>query len=185
MKDFVEAYWHVLEEASRQFDDVKGIKVQVRLSPNDLERFHGLFAERYDQTRQKMKNVKRPLDRHKVAALLIACTIEQKVIEVVEGLDGKNVALERLAIDAGLSYMLAWLNEKLAAAGLTQLEKFYWPATYSEQLLQTSIFARCLYYWGESGEIEIFSLAYQLYLFEYISLLKHNIDPEVYQAKLA
>ncbi len=120
------------------------------------------------------------LDRHKIAALIIISLLETNAISY-EGLNGDQIFIgsELLALKVGLAYMMGELNKKLAAKGIKHtIKKFYFPNAQSCPTSYIEIICRNLYYTKTDYNFNPLDLADRLFLLEYITLLKEDIDSD-------
>ena len=129
-----------------------------------------------------MKDSSKPLDRHKIAAILIISTIRTDVLKSTKKNENDIfIGNYILATEVGLSYMLQILNEELEKRELPPIEKYYFPEAFSCKTDYSKIFYRNLYFSNENADwgLNPLDIAERLFLLEYITLLKNEIDTSI------
>ena len=125
------------------------------------------------------KNVK-ALDRHKVAAVSIVSAINSDIISYEKVSTGKVfVGAEMIATEVALSWMLQKLNEKLKdVEHCKTIPIYFMPSAFACDTPYFDIFSRNLYFAKEKYSLNPLDIAEKLFLLEYITLLKCEIEPE-------
>lgn len=138
------------------------------------------FKELYNKVGNYMEDAQKPLDRHKIAAIVMIATIRASVLKSSEQ-ENKFVGNYVLAEEVGLSYMLGMLNKRLKEKGKEELKEFYFPNALACETSYFRIFYRNLYFANESEDwgLNPLDIAERLFLLEYLTLEKNGIDPEI------
>lgn len=154
----------------------KTIEVDLSVKDDYKENFKRL----YDIVVQYMESKENPLDRHKIASIIMISIIQTDVIKSLRK-EGVFVGKYILATEVGLSYMLGELNDKLECKGVQRLEKYIFPKAMSCPTDYFRIFYRNLYYAHNNKEWNLnpLDIAERLFLLEYITLEKNGIDPSI------
>jgi len=139
----------MLKEACKPLR-VLGDDVRLHLDDADKQAFKERFTSLYFEAQQKMLYKDHTLDRHKVSAIAIISVIEQEIVDARKL--GPNIALERVALDTGLSFMLVWLNDELKERELPTLRQYSMPEPFYCDTPYISSFARSLYYTRINGK---------------------------------
>lgn len=137
-----------------------------------------------------MKDPKKELDRHKIAAILTISIIQTRAITYNKQIQDDKIFIggQLLAITCGLSYMQDQLNQLLTEHGYKTIDKYDLPSPFSCDTNYLEVLARNLYYQefaeDSSGEklwrLNPLSLANDYYLIEYITLLTRGIPIEIF-----
>ena len=156
---------------------------------DDVKRdeFIGIFCKKHLDFVNNYMVGEKALDRHKVAAIAIASFLELPIFKK-EPKESKGPANKRafpaqqIAVDVGLSFMLDQLNgeiEKRLPGSNRKIEKYFMPQPFSCYTSYADVMARALYKMQKEEQIRTFDIAHQLFLLEYITLLKERIDPRI------
>lgn len=123
------------------------------------------------------------LDRHKQAALLVDCAIDNKIFVCDKVPRGKIfVGLYQFSLLMGLSYMKQRLNESLENFGFGKVEIFDFPEAITSNATYFDILTRELLLQDTNNkETYILFLANILFLIECRTLEKNNIDISKYK----
>lgn len=166
------------------------------------EAFINCFVSIYNNILNKyMDDSTEHLDRHKQASILIVSAIKTNIIfspeytvstdenpypkEAVEEVNDKIfIGLERISLLAGLAYMLNELNEKLEEKGINKIDLFSFPEPFACNTKYFDVLIRSLYYYQKyasksEDDFYVMELANTLFLIEYLTLLKNNIDVSI------
>lgn len=129
---------------------------------------------------------KKHLDRHKQAAILIYCVIQEKIFSANNVPEGQIfVGNYSIALALGLTYMKDRLNEVLEAVGEKQIEEFSEIVPFTCDTPIFDVIYRNLYFEQETDKnAHIFTLSNTLFLYEYITLLENGIDPKALKEKI-
>lgn len=162
--------------------------------------FIDLFCKVYGDVQDKMSHVsadtlsndkpadtsKKHLDRHKQAAILIYCVIQEKIFSADNVPKGQIfVGNYSIALALGLTYMKDRLNEVLEAVGEKQIEEFSEIVPFTCDTPIFDVIYRNLYFEQETdNNAHVFTLSNTLFLYEYITLLENGIDPRALKEKI-
>ncbi len=144
--------------------------------------FEHSFTAEYDHIADKyMKNQEEPLDRHKVAAIIIVSIIKSNIV-TGEAEDGYIFfGNYMLATDIALLYMLKEINKRLILKQKNEISSYFFPSAMSCQTDYYMIFYRNLYFADkdDAWRLNTLDIAERLFLLEYMSLEKNSIDPSI------
>lgn len=150
-------------------------------------RFRENFLALYDKISQNyMQHPESPLDRHKIAAIIMVSVIKSELLKQVksEEQEGKRYLGDYiLAVDCGLEYMLYEINRRLESEGVETLNGFCFPEATACRTSYYNIFFRNLYYanTAEEWHLNPLDIAERLFLLEYITLKEKNIDTNIFK----
>lgn len=150
---------------------------QVVYDKSKKEKFKSNFTLLYDQLSKYMEDPTKPLDRHKVAAIIIISIIKSNILTSTGNTKERIfVGNYILASEMGLSYMLAKLNEKLSDN--EKIDKYFFPEAFSCPTDYFDIFYRNLYYVNDNEDWSLnpLDISERLFLLEYITVDKKGID---------
>lgn len=141
--------------------------------------FKELCTNLYDDVLKYMAEEKSPLDRHKVAAIIMIAIVKSDIL--TSSKEGRFLGNYILATEVGLSYMLKELNDKLAEKGKKKIDEFYFPQAMSCPTDYLKIFYRNIYFANTNTEWSLnpLDMAERLFLLEYLTLEKNKIDPSI------
>lgn len=166
------------------YDKNKELYPGLIFDDNKKSAFIKSFKKKYDNIKNHFMaaNVDN-LDRHKQAALLIDCAIENKIFVCDEVPKGKIfVGLYQFSLLMGLSYMKQRLNESLENFGFEKVEIFDFPEAITSNATYFDMLTRELLLQDTNNkETYILFLANILFLIEYRTLEKNNIDISKYK----
>lgn len=149
---------------------------------NQYGNFKEKFIEHYNTIKERyMQPSVKNLDRHKVSAIIIISLLESNAISY-KNLEPGSVFIgaELLSLKVGLAYLIEKLSEKLQSKGIQQtINEFQFPNAQSCDTSYLEIMCRNLYYAKNNYTLNPLDLAERLFLLEYISLTKENIDPDI------
>lgn len=151
---------------------------EMEFEDNSKE-FKSLFIEQYKYILNNyMKENDKSLDRHKVAAIVIITIIKLHILKI-KNPNEKFTGNYALAIDVALNYMLDEINEILIQKNGQTIEGYDFPIATNCNTEYYRIFYRNLYYIDNNPEwtLNPLDIADRLFLLEYITLLKKDIDP--------
>ncbi len=158
--------------------------LKINTSKSYQEAFEKNFMELYEGIQKNyMKNCDEPLDRHKVAAIVMISIIKCNILEVENNSNTEKTFMGNyiLATNCGLAYMLTELNRKLENLEKDKIKKFFYPQAMACETDYYRIFYRNLYFthtnkaWG----LNPLDIAERLFLLEYMTLEKNNIEPSI------
>lgn len=127
-----------------------------------------------------MKESVTTLDRHKVAAVMIASSVECNVVSYNRSLN-KFVFLgnEMFSTEVALDWMLTSMNDKLKSNGFKgMVAEYYIPDPFACRTPYFEIFCRSLYYAKQRSLLNPLDIAEKLFLIEHLTLMKERIDPK-------
>lgn len=179
MKPIIDAYWKELKNTATYYQKKNK---KIVFNDNKYQEFYEAFKKTYYAIRNVyMKENVTALDRHKVAAVMIVTTIETKVISYGEELQEEQNFLgsEMFSTEVALSWMLDTLNKKLVALGKAPIVSYCMPKAFSCDTPYFEIFTRNLFFTHRDYRLSPLDVSEKLFLVEYISLLKNNIDPSI------
>lgn len=172
--------WKGLKEC---FDaKIKPNYKEIEFDETKKEQFVKRFNDYYKKIKiDYMTKETKILDRHKQAAILICCVLEENIINSKDIPKGKIfVGKYSLALSLGLAFLCDRLNERLEEnkifekiTDLTDIEPFACPTTYFDVLFRNLYFEE-----REMNKVFVLTLANTLFLLEYIALIKKNIPLE-------
>lgn len=176
MKDLTKNLWHLIEQ---QHAKIAQLDKDFIFEKDKYDEFHDYFKKTYYYIKDRyMSDKVEYLDRHKVAALLVICVLEKKVI-YHNATNGRFfIGAELLALRAALAYMLMKLNEKLKPHN-EKIEVIEFPEALSCDTKYLEIMCRNLYHAKNDYQLNPLDLAEKLYLLEQYWLLKAKIDPQL------
>ena len=146
--------------------------------------FETEFMNLYEKINEKyMLEDTESLDRHKVAAIIMISIIKSEILSVRDKESQNKTFLGNyiLATDCGFSYMLKELNIKLGELEQKEIKKFFFPEAMACETNYYRIFYRNLYF-ADSDEdwgLNPLDIAERLFLLEYVTLEKNDIDPSI------
>lgn len=153
---------------------------QMVFDPSRKENYFSTFKKIHAQILQYMEDEKLPLDRHKIASIIIVSALTANVLESTNE-NGIFLGNYILATEVALSYMLGELNEILKEQEQKTVDSFFFPKAISCNTNYFRIFYRNLYYSQNNAEwgLNPLDMAERLFLLEYMTLVKNNINPEI------
>ena len=177
MTPLIEKTWEIINIASKYICEADK---DIKADDTKKEIYATQFRSLYELVSKYMKETNTPLDRHKVAAIIMISTIKAEVLSTSNNEDifiGNYV----LAAEVGLSYMLSELNEALEDKELPAIDKFFFPEAISCETKYIHIFYRNLYFAdnGQGWGLNPLDLAERLFLLEYLTLDKNGIAPNL------
>lgn len=188
MKNLIDRIWDCIVAGSevvlKNSDDLGQKEVKINTSKEVRKNFEKTFSSIYNEiSLGYMKNEKEALDRHKVAAIIMISIIRNPIIQSKDETKCKGTFLGNysFATDCGFSYMLTELNNKLRSNGEKSVVNFYFPEAQACSTDYYNIFYRNLYFANnnEKWGLNPLDIAERLFLLEYITLEKSEIDPNI------
>ena len=181
MRELAKAFWNALNDTVKYHSN-KDKYLHFDESRRDFfldesEKLYNTIKDHY------MDNSKvTVLDRHKVAAVCIIESIKSNAVQYRGNIDEDHRFLgpQMFATEVAFAWMLGQLNECLKKAGLAiQLKTLYMPEAFVCDTPYFEIFSRNLFFSPDfcNGGYNPLDIAEKLYLLEYITLLKNNVDP--------
>lgn len=183
----IDSIWGMISEGADLITtENDGIKFS-----KDKNAFKKNFMDLYEKISQNyMEHSKSPLDRHKIAAIVMVAVIKSELLKQDEEERKKQEAAGKrylgnyiLATDCGLEYMLYEINHKLACSGKESLNGFCFPEATACKTSYYNIFFRNLYYANTSDDWHLnpLDIAERLFLLEHITLKEKNIDVHIFK----
>lgn len=161
----------------------KKFSEKVKYDRDSLSKMSKYINKNYTFIKETMmKKDVNYLDRHKVSALIMCSIVYARPLIVLLNDDEVSFANEQLAFSMGMSYLKKWLIETLedqdnvVAASKLKFEKFILPKALSCKTEYSIIMCRDLFYANTYYELNPITLANTLFLIEYITLSKLNIQ---------
>ena len=179
MKPIIDAYWKELKNATTYY---RKKNKNIVFDDSKYQEFYDVFKKKYNAIRHEyMKENVTALDRHKVAAVMIVTSIEVKAVSYRGELSEKQHFLgsEMFSTEVALSWMLDTLNKKLVGLGKTPIVSYHMPKAFSCDTPYFEVFTRNLFFSNRDYKLSPLDVSEKLFLIEYISLLKNNIDPSI------
>ena len=179
MKPIIDAYWKELKNTVTYYQKKNK---NIVFDDSKYQEFYDAFKKTYYAIRDDyMKENVTALDRHKVAAVMVVVSIETNVISYIAELQEEQNFLgsELFSTEVALSWMLDTLNKKLIALGKQPIASYHMPEAFSCDTPYFEIFTRNLFFTHRDYKLSPLDVSEKLFLIEYISLLKNNIDPSI------
>ena len=179
-------YENIVSKILRLIDDAASIMCQE----NENIEFHGkrytdfkaIFKAEYDHIADHyMEKPEEPLDRHKVAAIIIVSIIKSNILEGKAAEGYVFLGNYILATDIALLYMLNEINKRLTLKGEKEISQYFFPAAMSCQTDYYMIFFRNLYFahTDDAWRLNTLDIAERLFLIEFMTLEKNGVDPSI------
>lgn len=129
-----------------------------------------------------MEHPNRPLDRHKIAAIIMTAIINAPLIDCKsDNQDEIYFGNYILAIDCGLDYLLDEINQVLRKNNKTELNAFYFPEATACKTSYYKIFFRNLYFADQKKKINTLDIAERLFLLECLTFEKEGINSQLFK----
>lgn len=188
MRETVRSAWDLLSVAYKQNI---GNDSNFTFDESLFDKCYSQF-QYWHKTIQKyyMKDSKKELDRHKIAAILTISIIESKAICCKTALPDDQIFIgsQLLAVTCGLSYMQDQLNQILIENNYRTIDKFDLPTPLSCDTDYLEVLARNLYFqeYGKDSDgkkiwsLNPLSLANEYFLIEYMTLLNRHIPIDTF-----
>jgi len=145
--------------------------------------FQGFCADYSYFAREFMQKKGTRLDRHKVAAIAMINLLGIDMFENPPAIDDRllpGFPQQEIAIDVGLTFMLDQMNYELKKrlSVRDEIPIYCMPHPFSTGIPYAELLARELYWTQKYYMLNPLSLANQLFMLEYFTLLNANINPE-------
>ena len=180
MAEIVDAYWNELKDTLSYYQKNDQ---NLIFDETKYREFKDIFNNLYNDIRTKyMKSQVNALDRHKVVSIMLIATLKAKVIVYKKELKTKQTFLgaEMFATEVALTWMLDTLNKKLLSLGIKEKIQFYhMPEAFVCSTPYFDIFSRNLFFAARDYVLNPLDISEKLFLLEYITLIKNNIDPAI------
>jgi len=176
-------FWNLYLEGIKLYQSREDLARVVVFDNSDeaKERFEGRFNYLYDYIYDKyMMNTVRSLDRHKTGAIAAISIADAELIAAHnKEEDEVFVGDWMIAINIGLTYLLAQLNDALHKYG-QEVDKLYMPPVFSCPRPYPEVMERHLFYnQRDGGRVSPLDLAEKFYLLECLTLERNNIGCEI------
>lgn len=152
----------------------------VNFAKNTKDKYVNDFLAMYKSIKDEyMSSATKELDRHKQAAILLHCTIQNELFKPQKILkdDEIFVGCEQIGLLLSLSYMRDMLNKLLKEINEKPIQKYIFPKAFTCETEYFDILIRDLYLQKhKEGAVYVLSLAHILYLIEYNTLREINPD---------
>ncbi len=176
MTNLINAIWENVEIAVKVMQ-VNNNRIKFFENKKDFE---DNFNDNLKIVKEYMHNPEENLDRHKVAAIIIIALLKTQILECSENEedDKRFVGNYVLATEVGLSYMREQLNEILKSKFGILIDRYFFPKSWTCDNDYFRVFYRNLYFADRRDEwgLNPLDIAERLFLLEYITLSKKNID---------
>ncbi len=177
MKPIIDSIWNAVKEKIEYLqDDDKNII----FDDSKYDAFKNEFENLYESIKEKYMNKHvTALDRHKVAAVMIVSLLKTNVI-AYKKISDKFVFIgsEMIATEIALSWMCQNLNERLNELKIeVEITEYIMPRAFACDTPYFEIFSRNLFFAQENYKLNPLDIAEKLFLLEYITIIKNNIDP--------
>lgn len=180
MKPFIDEIWNTIEVGANLICTKDS---DVCFDESKKKIFGESCEIMYHELLEYMEDKEKPLDRHKIAAIIMISAIRAEVLQ------GKRkndifVANYVLAAEVGFSYMREALNrelEKKSGTAIEPINNFFFPKANSCSTDYFRIFYRNLYFadTNKAWNLNPLDIAERLFLLEYMTLEHNGIDPNI------
>lgn len=173
MRETKQLIWELVKvNANTLVAEDKNIKLTgtYEIFSKQFDELYAFIKETY------MKTDTETLDRHKVASIIIISIIKSDVVKY-ENLCEEDIFLgnQMIALNIGLSFMLNQLNNILNKYN-KKIDDYFFPEPFSCDTDYFDVMVRNLYFATYDYVLNPLELSEKLFLFEYITLQKNNID---------
>ncbi len=180
LDNLIKKIWDVINQGA---EAITFSNPSVKYNKNSQEAFGKHFTDMYEYlTAKYMMDADEPLDRHKVAAITIISVIRSSVITCSK-VEKENMFWGNyiLATDSALVYMLSEMNKRLKSKNKKEISSYFFPKAMACETDYYKIFYRNLYFADENSKwgLNPLDIAERLFLIEYITLEKNEIDPSI------
>ena len=178
MKDTPTLAWNAIKNYYEKYKNNSLSRVNFKY--DSKENFINTFEAKYNEIKTSyMRSTIGNLDRHKQAAILLYCTIKNKVFEYNDKIESDKifVGCEQVGLLLCLSYMKDMLNNILEEINEKPIDKYTFPTAFSCETEYFDILTRDIYLQGYKDDgVYILFLANILYFIEYDTLKEINPD---------
>lgn len=175
--EYIKVFWDALNQIVEHH---RKIDSYIKLNKDKYPRFESYATNLYENIKSKyMKPSTKSLDRHKLSAIMIVSAVENEVVSYDRAPNSNFVFLgcEMFAAEAALECMRKLLNDKLEEAHCdSKVERFYMPDAFACDTPYFDIFCRNLYYAKKDYQLNPLELSEKLFLLEYITIIKKDIN---------
>lgn len=183
LKPMIEELWILLLDGAKAMQ-IRDDNIKINESKNT---FSSIFEDLYyNISNNYMQTPDEALDRHKIASIYIVSIIKSQILQEKEKTELVFLGNYVLATDCGMLYMMFELNKRLEAKGLDKINKYIFPMAMSCETDYYRIFYRNLYFSDTNSEWKLnpIDIAERLFLLEYLTLEKNEIDPCILKEQL-
>lgn len=180
MKTMFDILWEKLEKVTLEYQKEDSDIIFCSEKRNELKK---VFDQLYDKTQERYMDLNvKALDNHKSAAIFIVSTEIVNIVKYNKDLDGNHffIGQEMFVTETILDFMLCFLNKRLKKLKIESINQYHMPVAFSCETPYFDIFSRNIFYSKEDDKLNVLDLADNLFLLEYITLLKNGIDPQSY-----
>lgn len=179
MTPIINSIWHSLQDEEKYY---QGKKIIFNLDKNKFEEFKKSFTDLNNSIKDiYMKPNVNYLDRHKVASIIIVSILKTNLISYDGQISENKVFLgaELIATEIALSWMLKELKKELTIIVENNVEHYFMPQAWTCDTPYFEVFCRNLYYAQKDYVLNPLDISEKLFLLEYITLLRNNINPDL------
>lgn len=177
MRETTDRYW---ELASQQCNILSSNGTVLSMDDSVKNRYEEECSEIYNYCKRHiMKKDVENLDRHKVAAILVAKGLELDIVKwdtCAPPSDGMLfIGAEKLLLVCAVHYLAQQINELIKASGTSvqPMKIFILPKVFSCNFLYIDILSRLLHTSKEEKTLSVLELADKFFLMEYIAILDY------------
>ncbi len=178
MDNTIKSYFNVVEQYCEALNS-SGLNI-IFYSEKKDEYIKSVNDKYLDYKSKYLKDEVEYLDRHKMAAILVVCGIECKIID--SGEIGKeieddkiDICIQKILLLAAFDYLLEIMNLKIEQQNddsIKKIDSISFPSAFTCPTPFIDILSRTLYYAEKNYKLNEMELAEKLFLLEYISILK-------------
>lgn len=191
MNSIINIFWDSLEKTVKYYrrsdkNIVLNIEKKEDFYKDVKKRYYDLkdcyMTKETDNIKNANNEDKVYLDRHKVAAIFIVSAIENNLIKYSKEIDkSKFIGCEMFITEVAWSWMVDKLNDSLKKTNkeTPHIDNLFMPKAFACPTPYFDIFCRELFYANEANKLFELDIAEKLFLIEYITLLKNNINPDI------
>lgn len=181
MNATTENIWQLLDVSVEKLQEKDS---NIELDSESKNEFDSIFKKNIKKIKKNyMKTKVKNLDRHKVAAIIIFSILKSKAVKYEGNVKKGEIFIGQYVIAAsvGFTYMQSCLNTALEKKGQKPIEKYCFPTPMSCNREYFEVFCRNLYYadTGKEWGLNPLDIADRLFLLEYYTLIKNDIDPSI------
>lgn len=178
MEKTIRSYFNVVGQYCDALND-SGLNINFYV--NKIDDYVKAVEEKYYRYKnQYLKNDVEYLDRHKMAAILVVCGIECKIVDSGEMSkkiedDKIDICTQKILLLAAFDYLLEIMNLKIDDKkddSIKKISEFDFPKAFTCPTTFVDIMSRTLYYAEKEYKLNEMELAEKFFLLEYISILK-------------
>lgn len=176
----IKQLWDELKKTTLKYQEKDD---NIIFNDNVYDEFEHSFTALYNKIKERyMRSDINALDNHKIAAVFIVTVENVNVISYKKDLDKYHffIGSEMFVTETALNFMLHFFNNRLEELELGKVDQYYMPNAFACNTPYFEIFSRNIFYSKEEKNLNVLNLAENLFLIEYITLLKNDINPQAY-----